>query len=104
MCSRHRVIPESMHIPDCSKDSVEVERGGFADVSRGTYQGRRVAIKVVRVCITSDLDVIISVSLLFYLRRRTCMNEWIAELLSRGSRLEAPPTSKHLTATRGDGK
>ena len=54
-----------MHIPDCSKDSVEVERGGFADISKGTYQGRRVAIKVVRVYITSDLDVIISVSLLF---------------------------------------
>ena len=52
-----------MHIPDCSKDSVEVERGGFADVSQGTYQGRRVAIKVVRVYATSDLDVILSVSL-----------------------------------------
>jgi hypothetical protein len=52
-----------MQIPDCSKDSTEVERGGFADVSQGTYQGRRVAIKVVRVYITSDLDVILSVSL-----------------------------------------
>ena len=52
-----------MHIPDCSKDSVEVERGGFADVSQGTYQGRQVAIKVVRVHIRSDLDVIFSVSL-----------------------------------------
>jgi hypothetical protein len=49
-CSRHRVIPKSMHIPDCSETSVQVERGGFADVSRGTYQGRQVAIKVVRVC------------------------------------------------------
>jgi hypothetical protein len=75
MCSRHRVIPESMHIPDCLKGSVEVERGGFADVSRGTYRGRRVAIKVVRVCITSDLGVILSVSLLFYLHRHTCMDE-----------------------------
>jgi hypothetical protein len=63
-CSRHRVIPKSMHIPDCSRDSVEVERGGFANISQGKYQGRRVAIKVVRVYITSDLDVILSVSLL----------------------------------------
>jgi len=61
-CSRHRVIPTSMHIPDCSEDSVGVESGGFADVSQGTYQGRRVAIKVVRTYITSDLDVIRSVS------------------------------------------
>jgi len=63
-CSRHRVIPTSMHIPDCSEDSVEVECGGFADVSRGTYEGRQVAIKVVRTYVTSDLDVIRSVSVL----------------------------------------
>ena len=61
-CSRHRVIPTSMHIPDCSDDSVEVESGGFADVSRGTYEGRQVAIKVVRAYITDNLDVIRSVS------------------------------------------
>ena len=62
-CSRHRVIPKSMHIPDCSQDSVEVEYGGYANVSRGTYGGRRIAIKVVRVYTTSDLDVILSVSI-----------------------------------------
>jgi hypothetical protein len=70
-----------MHIPDCSEGSVEVERGGFADVSRSTYQGRQVAIKVVRVYITSDLDVILSVSLLFYPRCHTYVYQWIAELL-----------------------
>ena len=51
-----------MHIPDCSEDSVEVECGGFADVSQGTYEGRRVAIKAVRAYVTSDLDLIRSVS------------------------------------------
>ena len=51
-----------MHIPDCSKGSVKIESGCFADVSQGMYQGRRVAIKVVRVYMTSDLDVILSVS------------------------------------------
>ena len=52
-----------MQIPDCSKGAVEVDRGGFADVSQGTYKGRRVAIKVVRVCLKDDLDVILSVGL-----------------------------------------
>jgi serine/threonine protein kinase len=52
-----------MHIPDCSKGAVEVERGGFANVSQGAYKGRRVAIKVVRVCLMDNLDVILSVSL-----------------------------------------
>ena len=64
ICSRHLVIPTSMHIPDCSEGSVEVECGGFADVSQGTYEGRRVAIKVVRAYVTSDLDLIRSVSVL----------------------------------------
>ena len=63
-CSQHRVIPTSMHIPDCSEDSVEVESGGFADVSQGTYEGRRIAIKVVRVYVTSDLDLIRRVSVI----------------------------------------
>jgi hypothetical protein len=62
-CSRHRVIPKSMHIPDCSKGAVEAERGGVANISQGTYKGHRVAIKVVRVCLKDDLDVILSVSL-----------------------------------------
>ena len=51
-----------MYIPDCSKDSVEVECGGYATVSQSTYKGRRVAVKVVHVYITSDLDIILSVS------------------------------------------
>ena len=52
-----------MHIPDCSKGAVEVGRGGFANVSQGTYRGCQVAIKVMRVCLMDDLDVILSVSL-----------------------------------------
>ena len=51
-----------MHIPDCSEGSVEVECGGFANVSQSTYEGRRVAVKVVRVYVISDLEVILSVS------------------------------------------
>ena len=67
ICSQHRVIPTSMHVPDCSENSVQVESGGFADVSQGMYEGRQVAIKVVRAYITSDLDLIRSVSVLLTL-------------------------------------
>ena len=63
-CSQNRVVPNSMNIPDCSEGSVEVECGGFANVSQSTYEGRRVAVKVVRMYVTSDLDAILSVSLL----------------------------------------
>ena len=51
-----------MYIPDCSEGSERVQSGGFADVSRGICGGRQVAIKVVRVYLTNDLDVIRSVS------------------------------------------
>jgi len=61
-CSRHRVIPKSMHIPDCSAGSAEVTSGGYADVPQGIYKGRQVAVKVVRIYTTSDLNVILSVS------------------------------------------
>jgi len=69
-----------MHIPDCSEGSVEVECGGFANVSQSVYQGRQVAIKAVRVYTTSDLDVILSVSLLPRCHIR--LNEQTAEILS----------------------
>ena len=52
-----------MYIQDRLKGAVEATRGGFADVLQGTYKGHRVAIKVVRVCLKDDLDVILSVSL-----------------------------------------
>ena len=58
------MVPKSMHIPDCSKDSVEVEYGGYANVSQSTYKGHCVAVKVLRVYITSNLDDILSVSTL----------------------------------------
>jgi len=102
ICSRHLVIPKSMHIPDCSEDSEIVESGGFADVSRGTYQGRRVAIKVIRAYITSDLDAILSVSVLltpFHL-----VAKWIVEILSRGCCLEIPPAPQYPTTAWSDNK
>ena len=43
---------------------MEVESGGFADVSQGVYEGRWVAIKLVRIYVTSDLHLIRSVSIL----------------------------------------
>jgi len=90
-----------MQIPDCSEGSVEVESGGFANVSRGTYEGRQVAIKVVRMYVTSDLDIIRSVSVL---PTWQCahLDKWTVEILPRGGRLEASPASQHPTAAWSD--
>jgi len=51
-----------MHIPDCSEGSVEVKHGSIVNISRGTYEGRLVAIKVLNVCVSHF--VILSVSVL----------------------------------------
>ena len=59
------MIPTSMCIPDCSRDSVEVAWGGSATVWQSMYKGVRVAVKVIRLTLSSDLDEILSVSLLF---------------------------------------
>ena len=61
-CSRYHVIPTPMHIADCSGGSTEAECTGFANLSQDMYEGRRVAIKVVCMYVTSDLDRIRSVS------------------------------------------
>ena len=67
---------------------MEVQDGGFADVSRGTHEGRQVAIKVVRAYVTSDLNLIRSVSVS---PTPLCLPvvECIVEVLPRGSGLEA---------------
>ncbi|KAF9649127.1 kinase-like protein [Thelephora ganbajun] len=45
-CSRYRVIPKSMHIPDFSEDATQVYAGDFGTVSKSTYEGHQVAVKV----------------------------------------------------------
>lgn len=61
-CSRQRLLPKSMHIPDCLNKSSKIRSyGGNADVWESTYKGRRVAVKVLRVSTTDGLDVIRSV-------------------------------------------
>ena len=81
---------------------MEVESGGFADVSRGTYEGRQVAIKVVRVYVTSNLDTIRSVSVLPH--HYVHPDKQVAEILPGGGRLEAPPAPQYITAAWGDVK
>ena len=61
-CSRHRVVPKSIHIPDCSTDGTQVRyTGGFSIVSEGSYEGHRVAIKVLQVY-SNHLSTVLRVS------------------------------------------
>ena len=57
ICGRQALLPRSLQIPiyyDRSKNALY--RGGYTDVWVGEHQGRKVAIKVLRVYSTSDLE------------------------------------------------
>lgn len=63
MCARHTLVPQSLNI-ELGDDSTGtlMYRGGFGDVWRRKYQGREVAVKVLRVYATNDLGLIARVS------------------------------------------
>ena len=64
MCSRQRMVPKSMHTSDClSGELVEEYGGGHATVFRGRHKGRPVAVKIVRLYLTSNFDKCFSVNM-----------------------------------------
>ena len=57
MCRQLKTIPDSMHITNCQVDPTSEEySGGFANVCRGVYRGRAVAIKTLCLYITSNFE------------------------------------------------
>ena len=55
ICYREAILPKSVRIPLCYDRSDDPQfRGGFADVWRANYEGKEVAVKVLRVYTTSD--------------------------------------------------
>ena len=64
MCSGQRTIPKSMHVDDClSGELIEEYDGGHATVFRGQHKGRPVAVKIVRLYLTSNFDKCFSVDI-----------------------------------------
>ena len=64
VCDRQRVIPRSMHMVNClDGELIEEYDGGQANVFRGKHKGRPVAIKIMRLYLTSDLDKCLSVKM-----------------------------------------
>ena len=64
-CSHQQTIPKSMHMADCLKGGLnEAYDGGHAKVFRGEHKGHAVAVKILRLYLTSDLDKFYKVSAL----------------------------------------
>ena len=62
MCARRALLPGSLKIPHCYVRSDPPRcGGGFADIYMGEHQGRKVAVKVLRVYLTDNVDKTIGV-------------------------------------------
>ena len=63
MCSRKQMIPKSMHVDKhLNGELIEKYYGGQAIISRAEHNGRPVAVKTVRIYLTSDFSKCFSVS------------------------------------------
>ena len=63
ICGLYALLPKSLTIPTCyDRTSIALYRGGYADVWKGEYCGRDVAVKVMRIYSNSDLRKILGVS------------------------------------------
>ena len=62
ICGRQSLLPKSLQIPLCyNRSENALYSGGYADVWMGEHEGRKVAVKVLRICTTSNLGKIITV-------------------------------------------
>lgn len=57
ICGCHGLLPKSVQIPLCyNRMDFPLYHGGYAEVWKGEYEGCKVAVKVLKVYQTSDLD------------------------------------------------
>ena len=63
MCASHTLLPGSLQIELCDNPtSVALYRGGYGDVYKREYEGQEVAVKALRIYVSSDLQKITRVS------------------------------------------
>ena len=105
ICGRQALLPRSLQIPLCYDRSVDaMYSGGYADVWMGEHQGRKVAVKVLRVYSTSDLDRITSVGCCPKLTASVYRgaDHDCADVLQGSCNVEKSPPSKCASVVRGD--
>jgi len=105
ICGRHALLPTTLKTPISVERTGDVMfRGGFADVWKGEYCGRDVAIKALRIYSESELQRVAGVSYWLYplFPRARVLTVPRAEVLQGGCRVENPPTSECPTVDWSD--
>ena len=104
ICGHYALLPRSLQITLPNFLSGEPQyRGGYADVWKGEYNSRDVAVKVLRVYSTSDLGKNMTVGIFCLVRAhiKQLMSTHV-DVLQRGRDVESSPPSE-CAATLGSG-
>ena len=105
ICHRQAHLPNALHIPLCyNRFDDPVYSGGYADVWMGEHQGGKVAVKVLRIFSTSDLDEVTKVGRsqsfpVVWHQRTDC---GFVEVLQGSHDVEKPPPSKRASVVGSD--
>ena len=105
ICGRQASLPRSLQIPHCyDRSDLPRYSGGFGEVWMGEHQGRQVAVKVLKVYLTSDFDKVRSVGFLRGIltvraRKLTMIH---VEVLQGSHDVENPSPSECITTVRSD--
>ena len=105
MCGRNKLLPKSLRIPLCyDRQGFPLYTGGFADVWKGEYCSRDVAVKVIRTPSSTDpqnLQKIIGVGYTIFLLVNTLIKSHI-EVLRGGRDVEIASASECAASDRRD--
>ena len=107
ICGRRGLLPSPFQIPLCFDQS---ERplcgGGYGDVWMGNHQGRKVAVKVLKVYSTDDFNKITNVGHHPRVAKSTCRRaddrRDRADVLQGSCNVEEPPPSECAPAVGSD--
>ena len=103
VCSHHALVPRSMQIPLCyDRTKAPRYQGGFAEVWKSRHEGIEVAVKVLKVFVTSDLAKLTKVGFPICQRPRVDRLAATTEILQGGYHLESSPPPECVATVWSD--
>ena len=103
ICGHQALLPRSLQIPLCyDRVDTPLYRGGYADVWEGEHEGRKVAVKVLAVYMTSNLDKITRVGYVTIRVRTSGLIIDPVEVLQGSHNMEGSSSPERSTTVGGN--